>query len=43
MGPFDSPPIPNLVIVPLVMRDKANAKHKRVIVDLNFPVVGVSQ
>ena len=36
-GPFKNPPISNLHTSPLMTREKPNALHRRVIVDLSFP------
>ena len=38
LGPFDSPPIQKLHISPFMTRDKPRAPHRRIIVDLCFPI-----
>ena len=35
--PFQDPPIADLHISPMMTRDKPNAVHSRVIIDLSFP------
>ena len=37
LGPFDSPPIKNLHVSPLLTREKSNSSNRRVIMDLSFP------
>ena len=37
LGPFPSPPIPDLHISPFMTREKPGAPHRRVIIDLSFP------
>ena len=37
LGPFDQPPLPDLHVSPFMTREKPNAPHRRVIVDLSFP------
>ena len=37
LGPYDSKPIEDLHISPMMTRDKPNAPHRRVIIDLSFP------
>ena len=37
MGPFHSCPLDNLHISPMMTREKPNAPHRRVIIDLSFP------
>ena len=37
VGPFTTPPIPDLHISPLMSRPKANTKKRRIIVDLSYP------
>ena len=39
LGPFDEPPIKNLHISPMMTREKQNSAHRRVIIDLVFPMV----
>ena len=36
-GPFDSRPVDNLNVSPMMTREKANAPHHRNIIDLSFP------
>ena len=36
-GPYETPPIPNLHVSPLMTREKPGAAHRRVIMDLSFP------
>ena len=38
LGPFSEPPIHNLHTSPFITRDKSNASHRRVIVDLSFHI-----
>ena len=37
LGPFQEIPVKNLHISPMMTREKPNAQHRRVIVDLSFP------
>ena len=37
MGPFKESPIPNCHFSPFMTREKANADHRRVIIDLSWP------
>ena len=37
MGPFNQSPIPNCHFSPFMTREKANAAHRRVIIDLSWP------
>ena len=37
LGPFAAPPLNNLHISPMMTREKPNASHHRVIIDLSFP------
>ena len=37
LGPLPSGPVHNLHVFPMMTRDKANAPHRRVIIDLSFP------
>ena len=37
LGPFASRPLDNLHVSPMMTREKANAPHHRVIIDLSFP------
>ena len=37
VGPFKERPIDNLHVSPMMTRDKPNAPHRRVIIDLSFP------
>ena len=37
LGPLPSRPVHNLHVFPMMTRDKANAPHRRVIIDLSFP------
>ena len=37
IGPFDNSPIANLHYSPFMTREKANAPHRRVIIDLSWP------
>ena len=37
LGPFHTPPIPDLHVSPFMTRDKPGAPHHRVIIDLSFP------
>ena len=37
LGPFQTPPIPDLHVSPFMTREKPGAPHRRVIVDLSFP------
>ena len=39
LGPFHSPPIKHLHTSPFMMREKPNGPHRRVIVDLSFPLL----
>ena len=41
MGPFKYPPIKHLNTSPFMTRDKPNSEHRRVIIDLSWPL-GVS-
>ena len=38
IGPFDNIPIKDLHISPMMTREKPNAPHRRVIIDLSFPL-----
>ena len=38
LGPFAEPPIENLNVSPFMTRNKPNAAHRRVIIDLSFPI-----
>ena len=37
LGPFAAPPLNDLHISPWMTREKPNASHRRVIIDLSFP------
>ena len=37
LGPFHTPPIPDLHVSPFMTREKPGASHRRVIIDLSFP------
>ena len=37
LGPYDTKPIKDLHISPMMTREKPNAPHRRVIIDLSFP------
>ena len=37
LGPFKEPPLKNLHVSPFMTREKPNAPHRRVIIDLSFP------
>ena len=37
LGPFQDPPMRDLPISPMMTREKPNAPHRRVIIDLSFP------
>ena len=37
LGPFKEPPLQNLHVSPFMTREKPNAPHRRVIIDLSFP------
>ena len=37
LGPFNQPPIQDLHVSPFMTREKPNAPHRRVIIDLSFP------
>ena len=37
LGPFHTPPIPDLHVSPFMTREKPGAHHRRVIMDLSFP------
>ena len=37
LGPFHTPPIPDLHVSPFMTREKPGAPHRRVIIDLSFP------
>ena len=38
VGPFQAPPIPNLHVSPFMTRDKSSSEHRRVIIDLSWPI-----
>ena len=38
LGPFKNPPIPQLHTSPFMTQDKPNSEHRRVIIDLSWPV-----
>ena len=40
LGPFKNPPIPQLHTSPFMTRDKPNSEHRRVIIDLSWPLGG---
>ena len=37
LGPFDTPPMPNMHHSPFMTREKPGAPHRRVIIDLSYP------
>ena len=38
VGPFTEPPIKNLHVSPFMTRDNSNSDHRRVIIDLSWPI-----
>ena len=38
VGPFIEPPIKNLYVSPFMTRDKSSSDHRRVIIDLSWPI-----